>query len=395
MSTEGRAWIELNREHLCQNAALLKGMVPKGCALMPAVKADAYGHGAVWVSRTLQELGIRHFCVASAEEGVILRDAGIRGQILILGYTHPMDFPLLMEYGLTQTVVDAEYGRQLNDWGDRAWDGTGAAHPPLEVHVGVDTGMHRLGEPFDNLERIAGLWRLKNLRVTGVFSHLCTSDGGSPFDRAYVELQEKRFLQVVSGLHGMGVHGFLTHLQGSYGILNYPKMRYELARPGIALYGVPKEAGLLPVLSLKARVACVRELKAGEGAGYGLAFRADGPCRLATVTIGYADGLPRALSNRGHALLKGQKVPIVGRICMDQLLLDVTKAPKVQPGDEVVFIGKSGERTITAEALAEAAGTIPNEILCRLGKRLSRSLSPERPLPARIPAANMDRTDKE
>lgn len=397
MSAESRAWIELNREHLCRNAALLKGMVPKACALMPAVKADAYGHGAVWVSRTLQELGIRHFCVATAEEGAGLRRAKIRGQILVLGYTHPADFPLLMEYGLTQTIVNADYARQLNEWAGMTAEGRASqsAGPSMEVHVGIDTGMHRLGESFDEPERIAGIWRLSHLRVTGVFSHLCTSDGSSPEDRAYTELQETRFREVISDLRRRGLSGFLTHLQGSYGILNYPDMRYDLARPGIALYGVPKAIGLLPVLSLKARVACVRELKAGEGAGYGLAFRTDGPCRLATVTIGYADGLPRALSNRGHALINGQRVPIAGRICMDQLLLDVTKARQVQPGDEVVLIGRSGELSITAEELAEDAGTIPNEILCRLGKRLTAFPCQERLPSVRIRAADRDRTGME
>ena len=344
-------------------------MVPKNCTLMPAVKADAYGHGAVWVSRILQKLGIQDFCVASAAEGAELRRAGIRGQILILGYTYPTDFFMLSEYKLTQTIVDGTYAAVLDDWAEQT------GHGPLKVHVGIDTGMHRLGERFDEPHRIADIWKRKHLKVTGVFSHLCTSDGSSAEDRAYVRLQEKRFRQVVSYLHHAGIHGFQTHLQGSYGILHYPDMEYDLARPGIALYGVPASFGLRPVLSLKARVAAVRELSAGERAGYGLAWQADGVRRLATVSIGYADGFPRALSGCGHALVNGRKVPVAGRICMDQLLLDVTEVPKIQPGDEVVFIGKSGDLEITAEDLAEDAGTIPNEILCRLGKRLNFSYS--------------------
>lgn len=369
MAEKSRAWVELSEENLHHNVRLLKGMVPKSCALMPAVKADAYGHGAVWVSRSLQKLGIQDFCVASAAEGASLRRAGIRGQILILGYTHPADFSVLTEYTLTQTIVDGAYASVLDGWAKQSGSG------PIKAHVAVDTGMHRLGEPFDEPRRIADIWKLEHLRITGVFSHLCTSDGSSAEDRAYVRLQEKRFRQVLSYLHRAGIHGFQTHLQGSYGILNYPDMTYDLARPGIALYGVPASSGLRPVLSLKARVAAVRELPPGERAGYGLAWQADGVRKLATVSIGYADGIPRALSGRGHALVNGQKVPVAGRICMDQLLLDVTEAPGVRPGDEVVFIGKSKDLEITAEDLAEDAGTIPNEILCRLGKRLNILLS--------------------
>lgn len=368
---KGRAWIELDMEHLRHNVECFRRLLPGDCALMPAVKANAYGHGAVPVARELQRLGIIDYCVASVSEGVQLRLAGIGGQILILGYTHPRDFDVLYEYGLTQTVLDVSYGRELEAYGKK-----------LSVHVGIDTGMHRLGESWDHLSDIRKLWEGENLRITGVYSHLCTSDGNTEKDQAYMRLQEERFWQVIRCLRAEGKRGFCTHLQGSYGILNGDRLTgtYDYARAGIALYGVFSEPsgrmehifGLKPVLSLKARIACVRALKEGEGAGYGLSWHADSERKIAAVSIGYADGFPRTLSNKGHALVRGRKAPVVGRVCMDQLLLDVTDVPQAAPGEEAVFIGESGGCTLRAEEMAAEAGTISNEILSRLGERLSR-----------------------
>lgn len=368
---KGRAWIEVDMNSLGHNLRLFQKLLPESCALMPAVKANAYGHGAVLVAKELERLGVRDFCVAGAAEGAMLREAGIKGQILVLGYTHPKDFGLLYEYGLTQTVVDCAYGKELEACGRK-----------LRVHVGIDTGMHRLGESWEHPFWIGRLWDCQNLQITGVFSHLCTSDGVTGEDRAYMRLQETRFLQVIRYLRAEGKTGFSTHLQGSYGILNRKDLKgiYDYARAGIALYGVFSERSeglekifdLHPVLSLKARIECVREVEKGEGAGYGLAWYADSARKLAAVSIGYADGLPRALSNRGHGLVRGKRVPVAGRICMDQLLLDVTDVPGVLPGDEVVLIGKSGKEEIRAEDLAAEAGTISNEILSRLGTRLTR-----------------------
>ncbi len=371
MYEKGRAWIELSIQHLEHNVRLFQKLLPKGCALMPAVKANAYGHGMELICKQLQKLGIRNYCVASAVEGARLRRAGIHGQILVLGYTHPRDLDLLVEYDLTQTVIDCAYGKILKDFGKK-----------LSVHIGIDTGMHRLGESYENISGIRELWNCRNLQITGVYSHLCTSDGTTETDRTYMRLQEMRFQKVLRYLQAEGRKGFATHLQGSYGILNKEELTgtYDLARVGIALYGVFSESStelerkydLRPVLSLKARITSVKELKAGEGAGYGLAWHADSARRLAAVSIGYADGLPRALSNKGHALVKGKKVPIVGRVCMDQLLLDVTEVPEVCPGEEAVFIGRSGTYEIRAEEMAAEAGTITNEILSRLGERLVR-----------------------
>ena len=298
MYQKGRAWIELNLESLRYNMEQLRKMLPKTCKLMPAVKANAYGHGAVQIAKALQDMGIEDFCVASVEEGIELRDAGIVGNILILGYTHPEQFEQLMDYKLTQTVVDSVYAKRLEAYGNA-----------LQVHIGIDTGMHRLGIDWEDMEAIQSIWKYKNLKVTGVFSHLCAADGISPEEREYTREQIKRFELVVNQLKQEGKTGFSTHLQGSYGILNYPECEFDYARPGIAMYGLfsslaeqkeqekEKNRGRLkPVLSLKTRVESVRTLEKGESAGYGMAYTALSHRKIAVLSIGYADGVPRAVS---------------------------------------------------------------------------------------------------
>lgn len=232
MYEKGRAWIELSMQHLEHNVRLFQKLLPESCSLMPAVKANAYGHGMDLIGKELQKLGIRDYCVASAAEGARLRRSGIHGQILVLGYTHPQELDLLVEYGLTQTVVDCAYGKILEDFGKK-----------LSVHVGIDTGMHRLGESYENISGIRELWNCRNLRITGVYSHLCTSDGTTEADRTYMRLQEMRFQKVLRHLRAESRKGFATHLQGSYGILNKEELTgtYDLARAGIALYGMFSE----------------------------------------------------------------------------------------------------------------------------------------------------------
>ena len=369
MYQKGRAWIELNREHLNGNIRQFRLLLPSDCALMPAVKANAYGHGAVLVSRALQSQGVRSFCVASAAEGIELRNAGIQGEILILGYTHPDQFTDLVQYGLIQTVVDAEYARRMQMDGRR-----------FTVHIGIDTGMHRLGERWDQIDEIFHIFQLSNLHVAGVYSHLCASDGASQWERSYTLEQISHFETVVKELRRKGISGFRCHLQGSYGILNYSELCFDYARAGIALYGIlsgkrdktDRSLDLHPVLSLKDRVKTVKMLYQGESAGYGLAYRTGEDQKIGVLSIGYADGIPRSMSNCGYVLCHGRKAPVIGRICMDQMLVDLTGIPQVKAGDEAVLIGKSGEMEIRAEDLAEWSGTISNEILSRLGGRLER-----------------------
>lgn len=366
-----RAWIELDREALRHNVERLRALLPEGCALMPAVKANAYGHGAALIAKELNRLGVRAFCVAEAEEGAELRRHGVRGEILVLGYTHPEAFPLLRRYRLTQTAVDADHARLLNAYGKR-----------LRVHLKIDTGMHRLGVPAEQKAEIARILQWKNLRVEGIFTHLCADETRSGEDEAFTLAQAAAFRQVLRALDEQGLSYGRAHLLSSYGLLNYPELGGARARVGIALYGVLSgrdglercPVGLRPVLSLKARVASVRDLPRGQSAGYGLGCGAERDRRIAVLTIGYADGFPRAMSRGGgKVLIRGEEAPVIGRVCMDQTLVDVTGIPGVESGDVAVLIGRSGRREITAYDLAEACGTITNETLSRLGARLRRT----------------------
>lgn len=386
-----RAWIELDAAALAHNVSVLRSRLPQQCRLMPAVKADAYGHGAVLTARLLNQLDVNAFCVACLSEGVALREADVTGEILILGYTPPKDFPLLVHYRLTQAVIDYDYAKELADFRE-----------VLHVHVAIDTGMHRLGIRCENIEEILSVYGMAHLAVDGIFTHLAASDSAKPQDRAFTDSQVQAFYQVVDILENRGHTCRGLHLLASYGILNLlpgrrkqdnpsgqaalsPRYLSDLAadyvRPGIALYGVLSTKAdsddwreiLRPVLSLKAKVISVRKLYAGEAAGYGMAFTAGQDMRIATLSIGYADGLPRELSGKeSHVLINGRPAPVIGRICMDQTIVDVSNIPNLHAGDTAVIIGKSGAQEVTADSLAQQCGTITNELLSRLGARLER-----------------------
>lgn len=369
---QSRAWIELNRDALRHNVGVLQELLPDGCELMPAVKANAYGHGAILISQELNRLGVNAFCVASVEEGAELRKNGVCGEILVLGYTHKKQLPLLNRYDLTQTVIDLPYAEVLNEYGGK-----------IKVHIAVDTGMHRLGEPCENIENICEMFRFHNLKFEGIYTHLCADETDSPEDRAFTLAQGQAFYHVISQLKACGCIFPKAHLLASYGLINYPDLGGDYARVGIALYGMLGNRNdtercalpLQPVLSIKARLATVKALRKGETAGYGLQFVAKEDSRIAVLAIGYADGLPRALScGIGKVLINGCKAPIIGRICMDQTLVDVSAISDAKVGDIAVIIGRSGNFEITACDLAEETGTISNEILSRFGERLQREI---------------------
>lgn len=408
--SRSRAWIEVSLDALRHNVEYLQSLLPDHCALMPVVKANAYGHGAGLIAEELNTLGIHSFCVACVSEGVELRRQNIAGEILVLGYTHPDQFPLLDQYALTQTVADHAHALALSAYACSAsrcsllsaqtpekippshaggqgslpfCPDTGKGVPPLPVHIAVDTGMHRLGEPAEHTAQIQEMFALPGLQVTGMYSHLAAAGGTDAASRNFTQEQIDTFFRLAAQLHNRSdrpTHMRL-HLQASYGILRYPLPDVDCARPGIALYGLLSNAAdtqtfagkLRPVLSLRARVASIHHLSPGESAGYDMAYTATRPTVIATVTIGYADGLPRSLSEgRGTVLLHGQHAPIIGRICMDQLLVDVTAIPQTRPGHVATLIGRNGQAGISAADLADSCGTITNELLSCLGPRLER-----------------------
>lgn len=367
---ERRAWKELNYENLKWNVEKLSALLPEGCTFMAVVKADAYGHGAVPVSSWLNRIGVRAFAVATVQEGVRLRQAGIQGEILILGYTPPQEAYLLTAYDLIQTAADCAHARALN----------ASAPYPVKVHLKIDTGMHRLGERAEHIEALASLFSLPKLYILGMYSHLCAADSPDIDDILFTRMQISSFLRTAELLREKGCNPGKLHLQSSYGVLNYPDLPMDYARFGIAMYGVLSSPDnslleripLRPVLSLHARIASIRSLKPGETVSYGRHFRADTPMRTAAVTIGYADGLPRSLSGKKlPVLVRGRRTYVIGNICMDQLIIDVTSIPEARPGDVVTFLGSDGPQTLRAEEMAEKAGTITNELLCRLHIRES------------------------
>jgi len=336
---------------------------------MAVIKANAYGHGAETVAKRLVGEGIKTFAVATVIEGVELRNCVPDGDILILGCTLPKDAGSLYDSNLTQLVADAAHAKAL--------DATGYK---LRVHIAIDTGMHRLGiEPVD-FAGIEGIFKCGNLTVEGVATHLASPDSLNESDICFTRAQMERFYKVVGKLKEKGYNTGKLHAQSSYGIYNYPDLACDYIRPGIMLYGVHSQADdtivktdLKPVLSLRAVIAQVRRIEAGESVSYGRLYTADKPIMLATVGIGYADGIPRQMTNNGGmSIVNGRKVPIIGRICMDLLMLDVTGAGHVKAGDVATFIGTDGDEEIRCEEVAAAAGTITNDILCRLGVRLPR-----------------------
>ena len=366
-----RTWAEIHLSNLEHNYRALRGMLPRGCRFLGVVKADAYGHGAIPVAKKLEELGAEYLAVACLDEAIELRDSGITAPILILGPTPALFAEELIQYGLTQSVQDLDSARALSET-------AGKAGKALRVHWKVDTGMSRLGFLCDesHLERSVGeichACALPYLESEGIFTHFANADQ----DEDYTMLQLKRFFCTLDKLAQEGVRPKIRHCAASAAVLHYPCTHLDMVRPGIALYGhYPDPScegldgpGLLPVMTLKTRVAAVRELSAGTSVSYGCTHVLRRDSRIAVLPIGYADGLERLLSNQGEVLLGGHRVPILGRVCMDLCLVDVTDLPLTTPGDEVIVFGSE----LPLEEKADQVGTISYELLCGVSPRVPR-----------------------
>lgn len=371
MRGKDRAWIELDQDSLRHNVNEFRNAMRPGCELMAVMKAEAYGHGMYEAAVCVSRMGVNAFAVASVEEGIRLRRFGISGEILILGYTDPERAKELCRYDLTQTLIDYPYARLLNQ-----------QHKAVKVHVKVDTGMHRLGFGKGEADRIAHVFSMKYLKVCGIYTHLCAADSLEAEDVRFTKQQIGSFYGLLEKLKERGIAIPKVHIQSSYGFLNYPELPCDYVRAGIALYGVLSAPGdrtrleldLRPVLSLKSKVVLIRKIRTGESVGYGRAFTAERDSRIAVLPLGYGDGLPRNLScGRTQAVIRGQRVPVIGRICMDQLMVDITDAHGIFVGDTATFIGWDGSMEATAPDLADQGGTITNELLSRLGGRLTRT----------------------
>lgn len=363
-----RAWIEVNVENLRHNVKTLQKAMRPGCELMAVVKAQAYGHGAVLTAMHLNKMGVMAFAVATIDEGIALRKAGICGEILILGYTDVGRVSELREYDLMQTLISSEYAEALNAQGIT-----------VKAHIKIDTGMHRLGIPDEELSAVRKLFFMENLKICGMFTHLCCSDSRNPDDVVFSRGQIDSFYRLAEALRIEGIVPPKLHIQSSYGLLNYPGLACDYVRAGIALYGVlssPDDETVLkpdlrPVLSLKSRVVLIRKVAAGESVGYGRSFTAGRDTRIAILPVGYGDGFPRNLSGgKGSVLINQYVVPVAGRICMDQLAVDITDTEGVSVGNIAILAGAEGHNELSAPAVADSSGSISNELLCRMGARL-------------------------
>ena len=369
--TQTRTWTEIDLSNLEHNYRALRAMLPQGCRFLGVVKADAYGHGAVQVARRLETLGAEYLAVACLDEALELRQAGITTPILILGYTPVERADSLLDNGITQTVYDVNMARALSD-------AAAAAGKTLKIHVKADTGMSRLGwlcgeeDQSAAVEAIAQVCALPGLEAEGIYTHFANADG----DEDYTMLQFTRFLDLLEALKDKGITFAIRHCAASAAALKFPCTHLDMVRPGIALYGhYPDPScegldgpGLRPVMTLKTRVASVKTVPAGTPVSYGCTHVLDRETRLAALTIGYADGLPRLCSDKLEVLIGGQRAPVVGRICMDMCMADVTGLD-VAPGDEVEVFGEH----LPIEDVAALAGTIQYELLCAVSPRVHRA----------------------
>ena len=376
MKTLKRTWAEISLDNLEHNYHALRSQTPEGCKFLGVIKADAYGHGAVPVSGTLSELGCEYLAVSNLEEAVQLRRGGIRTPVLILGYTPPEYADTMVFMDLTQEIHSMDYARALEE----RLRGTNYI---LNVHLKLDTGMGRIGflayGAHSELTQLRAFSQLTHLRAEGVFTHFSAADSRLADDEAYTETQYARFQAALAELEGYGIHPALRHCANSAVTILHPEYSLDMVRGGIALYGCAPDrdcAGLLdlrPVMTLRTTIAQLRDVAAGTPISYGRTFTAPHDLRMAVLPVGYADGLSRSLSGKARFRLHGADVPVIGRICMDMCMVDITGVPNAKVGDELTLFGydEDGQR-VPVERLAESSGTISYEILCTLSKRIAR-----------------------
>ncbi|MEM7580383.1 MAG: alanine racemase [Cyanobacteria bacterium P01_A01_bin.80] len=367
-----RAWVEINLAALSDNIAQIRKLLEPQTQFMAVVKADAYGHGAVSVAQTALKAGANWLGVATVPEGIQLRKAGIKAPILILGATYtPEQVEAIAQWELEATLCDCKQALIFSDILE-----TINFDSPLRVHLKLDTGMSRLGTFWQDCNEFVQLvQRLPYLSIKSVYSHLATAD--SP-DKTTMDLQHQRFESAIAILKASGIEVPCFHLANSAATLSDSSLHYDMVRVGLAIYGfypsphLRSTIDLQPVLQVKARVTHVKMIEKGAGVSYGHTFIAAKQMRLAVAGIGYADGIPRNLSNKMQVLIRGVKVPQIGTITMDQIMLDISSLPDVQEGEIVTILGSEGKEHITAEDWATQLNTISWEILCSFKHRLPR-----------------------
>lgn len=368
-----RAWAEVSLPKLRRNVEIIRSLNSPATEIMAVVKADAYGHGDEHIVRCLAEqCGINYFAVSNLDEAIAVRKFAPRAEILILGYTPPEYAHEIAAYNIIQGVVSAEYAHEL----------VKNTPEPIRCHIKIDTGMGRIGLKHDTPEgcadEIVGMMSIEKLRVEGIYTHFSVADSDSPENIAYTDRQESFITDTYDILVSRGIKLRHLHFMNSAATCYRNSSRSTLSRAGIILYGLHPDISLdippelRPLMELKAVISHVKTINIGDCISYGRTFIADREMRIATVTIGYADGYSRQLSSEGEILVHGKRCKIVGRVCMDQLMIDVSDVPQARSGDIVTLIGEEGDDRITADDLAQIYGTIGYEVVCGISKRVPR-----------------------
>lgn len=368
-----RGYAEVKLDDIVRNMRNMREHMGEGARLMGVVKTDGYGHGSIPIARELEELDFMWgFATATAEEAMTLRSAGIRKPLLILGYSFPYCYETLVREEIRPAVFRRDSLAQLEEAALRVGK-------PVRVHIKVDTGMNRIGITPDEagLEFLEELTKRKEIEIEGIFTHFARADEA---DKSDARRQLERFLRFVAAAEErLNLKVPLKHCANSAAILEMPEAALDLARAGIAMYGLyPSDevdrstVELRPALSLHSRIVYIKTVYAGQSVSYGGTFTAQRDMRVATVPLGYGDGYPRKLSGKGFVLIRGKRAPILGRICMDQFMVDVTEIPEAAEDDGVVLLGTDGEETVSAEELGELSGRFHYELICDLGRRIPR-----------------------
>nr|WP_317379846.1 alanine racemase [uncultured Faecalimonas sp.] len=372
MKTYSRVYAKIDLDAVAWNMEQMKKNIREGTEIVAVIKTDGYGHGAVQVASMLESYDyVWGYAVATLDEAVVLRAAEIQKPILVLGCIFPDQYPEMLEHEIRMNVYTKEMAEAISalavEKGEQAY-----------VHIKLDTGMARLGFPIEenSVREICEIAALPNLVLEGVFTHFAKADEK---DKTFTEMQLEKFEWMTKALAEKGVSFPYVHASNSAGIIDVRKADYNLVRAGIAIYGlypseeVNKEAvQLKPALSLKSHIAFVKDIPAGTPVSYGGDFVSQHPMRIATIPIGYGDGYPRSLSDNGYVLIRGKKAPIIGRICMDQFMVDVSEIPDAKFGDKVTLIGRDQEEYLPVETLSELSGRFNYEFVCDLGKRIPR-----------------------
>lgn len=365
-----RTWVEIDLDALECNFDAVRKMLPAKTKILAVVKANAYGHGAVGVAKFLDGKA-DYLAVAATDEAIELRKNGVNCPILVLGHIPYGDYDNIVKYQITPTVSDSDEANLLSQAAQKAGK-------IAKFHIAVDTGMSRIGFACDetSVEEIKRIKELPDIESEGIFSHLAVAD---ELDKTYTEMQAAKFDGFVSQLEKAGINIPLKHLYNSAAIADL-EQKYDMVREGIILYGLKpsndvefKNLGVpKPVMSMKTRVVQVKTLPAGVSVSYGCTYTTQRETRVATLCAGYADGVTRILSNNGEVLIRGERAKIIGRVCMDQFMVDVTHIPQVRVGDSATIFGTDGKETISVDEIAEKANTINYEIICNINSRVTR-----------------------